>query len=64
MPSTDVLERLKAGRVTRGTEVIVLTADAGGRHQTVRQLGVIDYLTKSIDVPRFLETIANSLPEA
>jgi CheY-like chemotaxis protein len=42
--------------------VIVLTADASGRQsQRVRQLGAIDYLTKPLDVPKFIEIIANNL---
>ena len=44
--------------------MIVLTADASGRQaERVRQLGAIDYLTKSLDVPKFIEIIADSLAE-
>jgi two-component system cell cycle response regulator DivK len=44
--------------------VIVLTADASARQsERVKQLGAIDYLTKPLDVPKFIELIANNLAE-
>ena len=64
MPGTEVLTRLKTDPITREIPVIVLTADASGRQsQRVRQLGAIDYLTKPLDVPKFIEIIANNLAD-
>ncbi len=62
IPGTDVLKRLKAEHVTREIPVIVLTADATKTHaERVRQLGASDFLTKPIDVARFLDAIAANL---
>ncbi len=64
MPGTEVLTRLKTDPITREIPVIVLTADASGRQsERVRQLGAIDYLTKPLDVSKFVEIIANNLAE-
>ena len=64
MPGSEVLTRLKTDPSTRKIPVIVLTADASGRQsERVRQLGAIDYLTKPLDVPKFIEIIANNLAE-
>jgi len=64
MPGSDVLKRLKAEPATREIPVIVLTADAS-THQSehVRQLGATEYLTKPLNVPKFLEIIADNLAE-
>jgi len=57
MPGTEVLERLKAEHPS--VPVIVLTADAReGQEERVRQLGAADYLTKPLDVHRFVEVLA------
>ena len=62
MQGTEVLKRLKADPETRKIPVIVLTADATRRHAAhVRRLGATDYLTKPLDVARFLEAVAASL---
>ena len=63
---TEVLKRLKADPETREIPVIVLTADATRRHAAhVRRLGATDYLTKPLDVPRFLDAVAATLtPES
>ncbi|MGA2928996.1 MAG: ATP-binding protein, partial [Solirubrobacteraceae bacterium] len=64
MPGSEVLTRLKADPSTREIPVIVLTADASGRQaERVRQLGAIDYLTKPLDVSKFIEIIANNLAD-
>ena len=64
MPGAEVLTRLKTDPSTREIPVIVLTADASGRQsERVRQLGAIDYLTKPLDVPKFIEIIANNLAD-
>jgi len=63
MPGTKVLERLKAEPATRTIPIIVLTADASQRQsQLARRLGATDYLTKPLDVPRFIEVISLNLP--
>jgi len=62
MPGTEVLKRLKAHQSTREIPVIVLTADASkSQSERVRQLGATDYLTKPLNVPKFLEIIADNL---
>ena len=64
MPGAEVLTRLKTDPTTREIPVIVLTADASARQsERVRRLGAIDYLTKPLDVPKFIEIIANNLAE-
>jgi CheY-like chemotaxis protein len=64
MPGAEVLTRLKSDPLTRGIPVIVLTADASGRQsERVRQLGAINYMTKPLDVPKFIEIIANNLAD-
>ncbi len=64
MPGTEVLKRLKAEPSTREIPVIVLTADASkGQSERVRQLGATDYLTKPLNVPKFLEIIADNLAD-
>jgi len=64
IPGTDVLTRLKAEPATRETPVIVITADASARHaDRVRTLGATDYMTKPIDVPKFIAIIANNLAD-
>jgi signal transduction histidine kinase/ActR/RegA family two-component response regulator len=62
MPGTEVLNRLKAQPPTREIPVIVLTADASkGQSERVTALGAAAYLTKPLDVPRFVEVIADNL---
>ncbi|MGA2927245.1 MAG: PAS domain S-box protein [Solirubrobacteraceae bacterium] len=65
LPGTEVLKRLKAEASTRQIPVVVLTADAS-KHQAdrVRALGAADYLTKPIDVTKFLAVIAQNLGAA
>ena len=60
IPGAEALKRLKADHPD--VPVIVLTADATeGVEDHVRQLGASDYLTKPLDVPRFLEVLAHNL---
>jgi signal transduction histidine kinase len=62
MPGAEVLKRLKADASTREIPVIVLTADASkGQQERVLALGAEDYLTKPLDVARFLHIIADKL---
>jgi CheY-like chemotaxis protein len=64
MPGTEVLKRLKAKPPTREIPVIVLTADASGRQtERVKQLGATDYLTKPLDIPKFLQILADNLAQ-
>ncbi len=64
MPGIEVLKRLKADQPTREIPVVVLTADASkGQAERVKDLGAVEYLTKPLDVPRFLEAIADNLAE-
>ena len=59
---TEVLIRLKTEESTRQIPVIVLTADASkGQAERVQRLGAVAYLTKPLDVPAFLDTIATNL---
>jgi signal transduction histidine kinase/ActR/RegA family two-component response regulator len=62
MRGEDVLRRLKADPDTRHLPVVVLSADAS-RRQTERllALGASDYLTKPLDVQRFIDVIAANL---
>jgi DNA-binding response OmpR family regulator len=58
----DVLRGLKAEAATSGIPVVVLSADAGRRRAAqLIELGAADYLTKPLDVARFLEVIAAQL---
>ncbi len=60
MPGAEALTRLKEEHPD--VPVVVLTADATeGVEQQVRQLGASEYLTKPLDVPRFLKILAASL---
>ena len=59
-----MLARLKAEPTAREAPVIVITADASARQsERVRTLGAADYMTKPIDVPKFIEIIANNLAD-
>ena len=60
--STEILKRLKAELPTREIRVIILTADASKcQSERVTRLGAAAYLTKPLNVPRFLEIIADTL---
>jgi signal transduction histidine kinase/AmiR/NasT family two-component response regulator len=62
MPGEEVLKRLKADNTTSAIPVIVLSADASPRQiQRLLRLGAEDYLTKPLDVHRFLEVITVSI---
>jgi len=59
-----VLTRLKTEQSTRDIPVIVLTADASkGQAERVKALGAIEYLTKPLDVPNFIQILTNNLAE-
>jgi CheY-like chemotaxis protein/anti-sigma regulatory factor (Ser/Thr protein kinase) len=62
MPGTELLKRLKAGQSTREIPIVVLTADASHRQSELTQrLGAVAYLTKPLDISRFLEIINDHL---
>ena len=64
MPGANVLRHLKADPATREIPVIVLTADASkGQAERVKALGAIEYLTKPLDVPNFIQILTNNLAE-
>jgi signal transduction histidine kinase/CheY-like chemotaxis protein len=59
MGGEEVLQRLKAEPETREIPVVVLTADASkGLAQRLARIGSCEFLSKPIDVPRFLKVIA------
>jgi signal transduction histidine kinase/CheY-like chemotaxis protein len=62
MAGEEVLRRLKSEKVTREIPVVVLSADASARQmgRLLRQ-GANDYLTKPLDVTRFLDALAANL---
>jgi signal transduction histidine kinase/ActR/RegA family two-component response regulator len=65
MPGEEVLHRLRADARTRDIPVVILSADA--TRQRIDQLradGVVDYLTKPIDVRSLLTTVDCALGEA
>jgi signal transduction histidine kinase/ActR/RegA family two-component response regulator len=58
MMGDEVLKRLQSQPRTRDIPVIVISADATpGRVERLRQAGAHGYLTKPLDVERFLQTI-------
>ena len=65
LPGDEVLRRLQADATTRDIPVIVLSADAMP-HQIQKALaaGARDYLTKPLDVRRFLQVLKDSLKSA
>jgi len=62
IPGDEVLRRLRAAPDTRGTPVIMLSADAmPGRAEQLLAAGAQAYLTKPIDVKRFLNVLDGTL---
>jgi PAS domain S-box-containing protein len=58
MSGEDVLRQLKGHPTTAGIPVVVMSADAtAGRVSRLMEIGAVDYLTKPIDVTRFLAVI-------
>ena len=65
MPGEEVLLRLRADARTRDIPVVILSADATRqRIDQLRANGVVDYLTKPIDVRSLLRTVDSALGEA
>lgn len=62
MNGREVLRRLKSETTTREITVVVLTANATkDQPERMEALGAAEYLTKPLDVLRFIEVIALSL---
>jgi CheY-like chemotaxis protein len=54
----EVLNRLRADPRTRGSPVVVVSADASpGQIRRLLDAGAIEYLTKPLDLTRFFETL-------
>jgi PAS domain S-box-containing protein len=61
IPGEEVLQRLRRDPITRGTPVVVISADAmPERVQRLLAAGARAYLTKPLDVRRLLKLIAES----
>ena len=61
----DVLNRLKSDPRTRHIPVVVASADASpGRVRQLREEGPFDYVTKPLDVHRFLEVVDTALEQS
>ena len=62
MPGNEVLRRLKAEPATREIPVVVLSADATDRQvERVLAAGAHAYLTKPLDIERFLDVVNDTL---
>jgi CheY-like chemotaxis protein len=55
----EVLRRLRADPVTAGPPVVVVSADVtrSGNRERLLAAGTAEYLTKPLDVPRFVEVV-------
>ena len=62
LPGREVLRRLKGEAVTKDIPVIVISADATPTQaERMRAAGAIDYLTKPLEVSRFLALVDECL---
>jgi len=62
LPGNEVLARLQADPATSEVPVVVLSADATpGQIERLHAQGASDYLTKPLDVQRFLEVVDEHL---
>jgi CheY-like chemotaxis protein len=65
MNGEDVLKRLKAEPEIQEVPVMILTADASkGLAQRLARLGSCEFLSKPLDVPRFLKVVAAYIDSA
>lgn len=61
----EVLQRLRADKHTRDTPIYILSADAAPRREErLKQMGAAGYLTKPLDVERFLQVLDRHLSKA
>jgi len=64
IPGDEVLHHLRAEHETRGIPVVMLSADATPRQvERLREAGAVEYLTKPLDVRRFLQVVEETLEE-
>ena len=64
MSGGDVLRRLRSDPRTRDTPVVVISADATpGQVERLRAAGAHEYMTKPLDLDRFMETVDRTLAE-
>ena len=62
VPGWEVLARLQADESTRQIPVVVISADATERQiERLRHAGAHAYLTKPLDVRRFIEVVRGAL---
>ena len=65
LPGIEVLRRLQADPALAGVPVVILSADALPEHiAEATAAGAAAYLTKPLDVPRFLAALDQYLPAA
>jgi PAS domain S-box-containing protein len=58
MPGNEVLRRLRADKRTHATPVVVISADATpGQVERLRAGGAHEYITKPLDLDRFMEAV-------
>jgi signal transduction histidine kinase/CheY-like chemotaxis protein len=61
----EVLHRLRAHPETRDIPVVIVSADATpGQIRRMRECGAADYLTKPLDIPRFMQVIDGMIEPA
>jgi CheY-like chemotaxis protein len=59
---TEVLHRLKAHPDTRDIPVVIVSADATpGQMRRLRERGAADYLTKPLDITRFMQVLDGAI---
>lgn len=64
IPGDEVLRRLREDEDTRDLPVVMISADATKRSaRALLEQGANDYLTKPLDIPRFLDVLADHLAE-
>jgi CheY-like chemotaxis protein len=64
MSGSDVLACLKSDPITSKIPVVVISADAtAGQIRRLRQAGAYDYLTKPLDLDRFIQTLTSLLTD-
>ncbi|HLM68800.1 MAG TPA: PAS domain S-box protein, partial [Longimicrobium sp.] len=64
MSGGEVLRRLRADPRTRDTPVVVISADATpGQVERLRAAGAHEYMTKPLDLDRFMETVDRTLAQ-
>jgi CheY-like chemotaxis protein len=63
IPGSEVLRVLREDRSTRDLPVVMISADATARSaKKLLEVGANAYITKPLDIPRFLDILAENLP--